>query len=71
MGTLSCGLIQQIQRIMALLFLRNLCKSGAVCAQVSLLCNRTEWTKPNKQIHAKNFGLLDQAFAVNVISSML
>ena len=42
MVTSSCGLTQQIQRIMALSFLRSLCKSGAVGAQVSLSCNRDE-----------------------------
>ena len=42
MGTSSCGLTPQIQRIMALSFLRSLCKSGACGAQVSLPCNRAE-----------------------------
>ena len=40
MGTSSCGLTLQIQRIMALSFLQSLFKSGAVGAQVSLPCNR-------------------------------
>ena len=39
MGTSSCGLTQ---RILALSFLRSLCKSGAVGSQVSLPCNRAE-----------------------------
>ena len=42
MGTSSCGLTPQIQRILALSFLQSLCKSGAVGAQVSLPCNRAE-----------------------------
>ena len=42
METSLCGLTPQIQRIMAHSFLRNLCKSGAVEAQVSLPCNRAE-----------------------------
>ena len=42
MGTLSCGLTLQIQRIMAQSFLQSLCKPGAVGAQVSLPCNRAE-----------------------------
>ena len=36
MGTSSCGFIPQIQRIGALSFLRRLCNSGAIGAQVSL-----------------------------------
>ena len=42
MGTSSCGLTPQIQRIMALSFLRSLCKFGAVGAQISIPCNRAE-----------------------------
>ena len=36
MGTSSCGLTLQIQRIMALSFLRSLCKSGAVWAHARI-----------------------------------
>ena len=42
MGTSSCGLTPQIQRIMAVSFLQSLCKSGAAGAQASLPCNRAE-----------------------------
>ena len=42
--TLLSSRTPHIQRTIALSFQLSRCKSGAVCAQVSLLCNRAEWT---------------------------
>ena len=68
MGTSSCGLTPQIQWIMALSFLRSLCKSGAVGAQVSLPCNRAERMQAlNAFPHVKG----DTCLEVSIGSSFL